>query len=118
MIRIASTCLPDPKVEKPQITEEEDRPFPPIVDEKDSQRQDVPTLMELNEQRHAHEVDNYKNIVGGVLLGVCMLIIVSFAISDAIFGIDSSLFTGAFEFAKTIATAVIGYLFATNAKDK
>lgn len=122
MIRIESICSPDTKAEKPLITEEEDRPFPISQGTNNNDgtltTQDYPTLLKLNEQNHSHKVDNFKNIVGGVVLGVCIAIIVSFAIADAVFEIESSLFTGAFEFAKTIATAVIGYLFAANTKDK
>ena len=122
MIPIASTCSDNVKTEKPQVMEEEDRPFPQKqsagLNNGSSSAQDVPTLLKLNEQKHSHEVDNFKNIVGGILLGVCTLIIVSFAVVDAVFKIDSTLFSSAFEFAKTIATAVIGYLFAANAKEK
>lgn len=122
MIHIGSTYKSDSGLKKPTISGEEDRPFPSRQtgnsDAGAPVPQDVPTLMKLNEQKHSHQVDTYKNIVGGILLTVCILIIVSFAIGDAIFEIDSTLFSGAFEFAKTIATAVIGYLFATNTKEK
>ena len=122
MILIVNICKPDAGLKKPAIIGEEDRPF--SLDQAESGNcgnssiQDIPTLMKLNEQKHSHRVDDFKNIVGGILLGVCLLIIVAFAIGDAIFTLNSALFSGAFEFAKTIATAVIGYLFAANSKDK
>lgn len=122
MIHIGNTYSHNIVYEKPEVTEEEDRPFPqdePAISSNGASiTQDVPALMKLSEQKHSHQVDNFKNIVGGILLGVCTLIIVGFSIADAVFKIDSALFAGAFEFAKTIATAVIGYLFAANAKDK
>ena len=122
MILIGNICKPDAGLKKPAIIGEEDRPF--SLDQAESGNcgnssiQDIPTLMKLNEQKHSHRVDDFKNIVGGILLGVCLLIIVAFAIGDAIFKLNSAIFSGAFEFAKTIATAVIGYLFAANSKDK
>lgn len=104
--------------QRPVITEEEDRPFEEEVPSCQglAQRGDVPTVtrIEEREQRHKHKVEDYKNIVGGIILGVCFMIIVGFALADAFWKIDSDLFAGAFEFAKTIATAVIGYLFASN----
>lgn len=122
MIHIRDTCRSDAELKKPEIIGEEDRPFAPNQVESGhcgmSTTQDIPTLMKLNEQKHSHEVDNFKNYVGGVLLAVCILIVVVLAILDAILKIDSALFTGAFEFAKTIATAVIGYFFATTTKEK
>lgn len=74
--------------------------------------------IEEKEQAHKHEVENSKIKIAIGLLIICFVVIICFAIGDASCKIESSLFSGAFEFAKTIATAVIGYLFATNAKDK
>lgn len=89
MILIGNICKPDAGLKKPAIIGEEDRPF--SLDQAESGNcgnssiQDIPTLMKLNEQKHSHRVDDFKNIVGGILLGVCLLIIVAFAIGDAIF---------------------------------
>lgn len=110
-------CQPDIR-EKPEILCEEDLPFPSkdsLLDE-DSHAREI--RLKEEDQRHNHGVENYKNKVGGIVLAACFAVIVGFAIADAVFGVESSLFSGAFEFSKTIATAVIGYLFATNMKGK
>lgn len=106
------------KRERPPITEEEDRPFDDAGSTRSGSCGDSPAIsrIEEEEQKHKHKVEDYKNIVGGVLLAVCFLIIVCFSLIDMERHVESNLFTGAFEFAKTIATAVIGYLFATNVK--
>lgn len=106
------------KREKPLITEEEDRPLEETTEIKAGSLAERPTVrtIEEQEQTHKHKVEDYKNIVGGLLLAVCLAIIVGFSIADAKYQVESALFSNAFEFAKTIATAVIGYLFATNAK--
>lgn len=116
----ASEALPSRR-ERPPITEGEDRPFDECCDASESfSNGDSPQIKTIEEKEldHKHKVEDYKNIVGGTLLIVCFLIIVCFALMDAQSEITSTLFTGAFEFAKTIATAVIGYLFATNIKTK
>ena len=110
---------PTSRRERPLITEEVDRP---LDDKSDicggGHHGDSPTVktIEEKEQEHKHKVEVYKNVIGGILIAVCFGIIVIFSILDALCEIDSTLFAGAFEFAKTIATAIIGYLFATNAK--
>lgn len=110
-------CPPEAP-EKPIITGEIDLPFPDLS--VSAQDEDLANEVELKarEQKHKHKVEDYKNVVGGILLAVCFLVIITFSLMDALIHIESTLFTGAFEFAKTIATAVIGYLFASNAKEK
>ncbi len=106
-----------PRRERPPILEGEDRPLDEVNEEKSG---DSAKVIELKEQAHKHKVEDYKNIIGGIILSVCFVIIVGFSIADACSenGIDSTLFSSAFEFAKTIATAVIGYFFATNTTNK
>lgn len=103
---------------RPPITEAEDQPFEDSAASAAPSKGDSPRLKTISEkeQEHKHRVEDYKNRVGGLLLIACFVMIVGFAIGDALFQIDSALFSGAFEFAKTIATAVIGYLFAANTK--
>lgn len=104
--------------ERPSIDEGEDRPLEESVSKE--QKEDSPSVktIEEKEQEHKHKVEDYKNIIGGILLIACFLIIIIFSACDAALEIDSTLFSSAFEFAKTIATAVIGYLFAVNTKEK
>lgn len=111
------SSAPVTRRKRPVITEEEDRPFEEVPScQGVAQRGDIPAIIRIKEreQRHKHKVEDYKNIVGGIILGVCFVIIVVFAWVDAFWKIDSDLFASAFEFSKTIATAVIGYLFASN----
>ena len=105
------TCKVE-QLQKPKIIEDVDRPF-----EETEVTKDKATLDKLKEkdQDHNHKVEDYKNIVGGILLAVCFLVIIGFSIAS-LFGIQSTLSSSAFEFTKTIATAVIGYLFGTNIK--
>lgn len=105
-----------PKRERPIITETEDRPLDENFNGAENGGPPLIKRIEEKEQEHKHKVEDYKNIVGGILLTVCFLIIIGFSAADAYFKIESVLFSGAFEFAKTIATAVIGYLFAANTK--
>lgn len=104
------------KRDRPIITEGEDRPF----DEQEEENGDSYQIktIEEKEQEHKHKVEDYKNTMGGIILVACFLLILVFSLLDAFCEqkLDSTLFSSAFEFAKTIATAVIGYLFATNVK--
>nr|DAZ70691.1 MAG TPA: hypothetical protein [Caudoviricetes sp.] len=118
MILHMSTKCPTDTPTKPEILGDEDLPFPDVESSSDADSHAKAYQLKAAAQKHNHEVENYKNIVGGILLGVCFSVIVSFAVADAVLNIESSLFSGAFEFAKTIATAVIGYLFATNINPK
>ena len=70
MIPIGNICEHDSLNQKPQITEEEDRPFPGAVSfssDGSPKIQDVPTVMQLNDQKHSHDVDNFKNKTGKCL---------------------------------------------------
>lgn len=114
---MAVQCPPDAP-QKPRISVEEDIPFQ--SDETLHHEGDLEAEIELKarKQEHEHKVENYKNIVGVIILAVCSFVIVFFAIIDAHRSIESNLFSAAFDFAKTIATVVIGYLFASNSKAK
>ena len=103
--------------ERPRILEGEDRPLDEVNEEGSG---DSAKVIELKEQAHKHKVEDYKNNVGGIILVVCFLIVIIFSAIDACSEkqIDSALFSSAFEFAKTIATAIIGYFFATNTANK
>lgn len=98
-----------PKKERPPITEGEDQPF---VNDAATQ-----TIKE-REQQHNQHVEDFKNTLGSIILIACALIIVGFAIADAHFKIESSLFSGAFDFAKVIATTTIGYFFGSKTSSK
>lgn len=106
------------KRERPPIVEGEDRALEEPSHQTDNG--DTPSVKTIAEREmaHKHLVEDKKIIISAVLLAVCFAIIVVFAGFDAYCDIESALFTGAFDFAKTIATAVIGYLFATNSKDR
>lgn len=111
---------PPPKRERSPIFEEEDR----ILDDSSTgiAQKDEPVVKTIaeKEQAHKHKIEEDKIKIGSNLLIACFTIIFLFAIIDI--SCDSSdgstLFSSAFEFAKTIATALVGYLFATNAKEK
>lgn len=109
-------CLDPP--EKPKIEGDEDLPFPdtPSTADGDSHAREVKLLED--DQKHKHKTEDHKIIIACIVLGICFLIIIVFSIVDAFAEIASDLFSGAFEFAKTIATAVIGYLFAANTSSK
>lgn len=88
MIPIGNICEHDSLNQKPQITEEEDRPFPGAVSfssDGSPKIQDVPTVMQLNDQKHSHDVDNFKNKTGKHILYVCLGAMALAAIADAIF---------------------------------
>lgn len=108
--------------ERTPIIEGEDRVIEedPPVKTAGHQREDEPTLSSLDaeDRNHRRKIETEKLIISSVILGVCFLIIISFAVANAYCKVDSTLFTGAFEFAKTIATTLIGYLFAVNTKEK
>lgn len=119
MIPISSTCYTNNIDKKPPITEEEDRPFPPNMEantESSNKAQDVPTLMQLNDQKHSHEVDNFKNKTGKHILYACLSAMALAATADAIFHIESELVTSAFEVAKIVATTILGYFFGSRSK--
>ena len=104
---------------KPIITEEEDRPFPinmESTNDSSNKVQDVPSLMQLNDQKHSHEVDNFKNKTGKHILYACLSAMALAATADAIFHIESSLVTSAFEVAKIVATTILGYFFGSRSK--
>ncbi len=112
-------CTDAQKTEKPQIVEEEDRPFPVKKEETVvtyPSAQDVPDLIKLNDQKHSHEVDNFKNTTGKHILYSCLVAMALAAIADAVFEIDSTIFDSAFEVAKVVATTILGYLFGSKSK--
>ncbi len=109
-----NTCTPK-LIKKPEITSEIDAPFPPNSYQPQS-AEDAPSLMELRDQKHNHEVEDLKNAVGKKLLYGCLIAIAIFAIIDARFHIESPMFTSAFEVAKIVATTVLGYLFGSKTK--
>ena len=111
---MGNTCTPDTN-KKPEIVLEIDEPFPPEALPSQA-GEDVPTLIKLKDQEHNHAVEDLKNAVGKKLLYGCLIAIAGFAIIDAIFHVDSPLFTSAFEVAKLVATTVLGYLFGSNNK--
>lgn len=119
-----NSCLPDVE---PSSTGQKRGRFP--IGEEEVQLTDddhpkddeyAPPIKTIAEKElaHKHQIENSKIKIAIGLLAVCFAVIIGFAIGDATHEIESSLFSGAFEFAKTIATAAIGYLFAANAKDK
>jgi len=111
------------KRERPSSYEGEDRAIDDELNfgipkpESKRDKGDVDSL-KSEEQKHKHKIESEKLLISSVILVVCFLIIISFSVTNACYKIDSTLFTGAFEFAKTIATTLIGYLFAVNTKDK
>lgn len=105
--------------EKPEITEEEDRPFPssPVNSENgDMSPQSIPDIIKLNDQKHSHDVDNFKNTTGKHILYGCLIAMAFAAIADSIWHIDSPLLTSAFEVSKIVATTILGYFFGSKAK--
>lgn len=109
---MGNICSPDAPG-KPEITAEVDIPFPestPTI------AKDIPNLIKLKNQEHIHGVENLKNIIGKKLLYGCLIAIAAFAVADAIWHIDSPMFTSAFEVAKIVATTVLGYLFGSKSK--
>ena len=119
MIPIGNICEHDSLNQKPQITEEEDRPFPGAVSfssDGSPKIQDVPSVMKLNDQKHSQDVDNFKNKTGKHILYVCLGAMALAAIADAIFHIESSIFTSAFEVTKVVSTTILGYLFGSKSK--
>ncbi len=119
MIPIQNICTPEKESQKPEITEEEDRPFPagriPGGDGTASP-QSIPDLIQLNDQKHSHEVDNFKNTTGKHILYGCLVAMAVAAAADAIWHVDSPLLTSAFEVCKIVATTILGYFFGSKAK--
>ena len=118
MILIGNTCTHNTMVQKYEITEEEDRPFPQanVLGEASVVAQDVPTLMRLNDQKHSHDIDNFKNTTGKHILYACLGAMALAATADAIFHIESPLLTSAFEVAKIVANIILGYFFGSKSK--
>lgn len=109
-----NTCSPDLK-EKPEILSEIDKPFP-VECTSSGRTEDIPSLIKLKDQEHSHHVEDLKNAIGKKLLYGCLIAIVGFAVVDAIWHVDSPMFTSAFEVAKIVATTVLGYLFGSKVK--
>lgn len=109
-----------PKRERSLILEEEDR----ILEDssKNAACADTPVIKTIaeKEQEHKHKIEEDKIKICFKLLVVCFSMIAIFAILDFFLDTpnESGLFSSAFEFAKTIATALVGYLFAAHSKDK
>lgn len=104
--------------QRPPIIEEEDQVFeqdPSISGNPDNMK--VSKIAE-SEQKHKYDMENFRNRVSVALLIACFFMIFVFAMWDSCKKVDSTLFTGAFEFAKIVATTVLGYLFASNTKEK
>jgi len=78
--------------------------------------QSIPDLIRLNDQKHSHEVDNFKNTTGKHILYGCLMAMALAALADAIWHIDSPLLTSAFEVSKIVATTILGYFFGSKAK--
>lgn len=119
MILIGNTCVTDSQIGKPRIVEEEDRPFPDVstpASNGQSVPQDIPGIIQLNDQRHSHEVDNFKNTTGKHILYGCLIAMAIAATADAAFHLESSILTNAFEVAKIVATTILGYFFGSKAK--
>lgn len=103
--------------EKPEIINEIDAPFPTVGSLPDHKPQtDLDKTIKLTSLQHTHAVEDLKNAIGKKLLYSCLIVIVLFAGVDALFEIDSSMFTSAFEVAKIVATTVLGYLFGSREK--
>ena len=94
-------------IEKPVISSGIDLPFPPNSASPEQPSEDIPTQIRLNDQKHTHAVEDFKNAIGKQLL---------FALLDACCNIESPMFTSAFEVAKIVATTVLGYLFGSKSK--
>lgn len=110
-----TTSSPD-IVEKPVINSGVDLPFPPNSSSLEHPSEDIPSQIRLNDQKHTHAVEDFKNAIGKQLLYGCLISIAVFALLDAYFKIESTLFTSAFEVAKIVATTVLGYLFGSKTK--
>ena len=95
-------------IEKPVISSGIDLPFPP--------NSASPEQIRLNDQKHTHAVEDFKNAIGKQLLYGCLIAIAVFALLDACCNIESPMFTSAFEVAKIVATTVLGYLFGSKSK--
>lgn len=115
MIPIPDICPSEKENQKPEILEEEDRPFP-AGHAHAAPAQNIPDLIQLNDQKHSHAVDNFKNTTGKHILYGCLAVIVIAGIADAIWHIESPLFTSAFEVCKVMATTILGYFFGSKTK--
>lgn len=103
-------------IEKPVISSGIDLPFPPNSASPEQPSEDIPTQIRLNDQKHTHAVEDFKNAIGKQLLYGCLIAIAMFALLDAHYNIESPMFTSAFEVAKIVATTVLGYLFGSKSK--
>ncbi len=99
---------------KPEITSSSDIDLP--FSDSPSSGRDVYREIELRNMEHSHNVEDLKNAIGKKLLYGCLIAIAVFAVSDAVWHIDSPIFTSAFEVAKVVATTVLGYLFGSRNK--
>ena len=113
MTPIESTCNNCPI--KPEITEEEDKPFQ-FCNAETLGAKDIPTQMKLNDQKHAHEVDNFKNSTGKRILYGCLFAILLIAIADSIWDIQSDIMESTFDVFKIVATTILGYFFGSKSK--
>lgn len=105
--------------EKPEIVIEEDRPFCESTYEANGSKlsaDNIPDLLKLNDQKHNHNVEDFKNSTGKHILYGCLLAVAAAAIADAIWHPNSSILNTAVELAKIVATTILGYFFGSKSK--
>ena len=99
------------KRDKPIINTEEDRPFE--IGSLATKDQD---LLKQIEQQHNHDVENFKNTASYRIILAGSAVIVAVSVVQACMNKDVSALNNLFEFAKTLVTISIGYLFADSKK--
>jgi len=99
--------------DKPEIKQELDVPFG--IEDKcnntKNQRSETIGILEISQQEHEHWISNLKYSTAKKLIYICIGGIALFALIDAFFNLNSSMFNSAFEVFKLIAMTVLGYTF-------
>lgn len=109
-------------ITKPEIIEEEDKPFPTTsggpsgditISASETSSYDLEDLIKLKNQRHDHDVEDFKNTTGKHILYGCLIAVVLATIADVVLHPDSTILTGAVDLAKVVATTILGYFFGS-----
>lgn len=96
------------KRKKPSIDSNVDKPF--------EQDYDVRSESEINEQKHGHAVEDFKNRVSSKIVFWGIIIIVGITIVEVFIAKNYDALEKTFEFVKTMVTMSLGFLLADSKK--
>lgn len=119
MIPTTDICNADTLLKKPDINEDEDKPFPPgsycktCMEHGICSKQDIPETYKLRDQKHHQEVEDFKNTTGKHILYFCLFIMIAVAVAGCFVHTHQKLLNSLFDSAKAIVMIILGYLFGS-----